>query len=105
MDEMIRQLSACPNGTPLQISWAGNVVIEGTVDTIYETDNGEEIGEERYQEFYACAVLVEKVVRNLSGSPLAVNTLIEVSIENQPSKIELADGTVIWENESKINHK
>lgn len=97
MDEMMRQISTFPNGTLLRIGWeSGKVVIEGILDTIYETDNGAEIDEEQYQEFYACAVLVEKVVRNLSDSPLAVNTLIEVSIENQPSKIELADGMVIW---------
>lgn len=52
--------------------------------------------EEQYQEFYACAVLVKRIVRNLSNSPLAVNSLTEVSVENPPSAIELADGTVIW---------
>ena len=103
MDEMMRQISAFPNGTLLRISWdSGKAVIEGILDTIYETDNGTEIDEEQYQEFYACAVLVQKVVRNLSGSPLAVNTLIEVSIENQPSKIELADGMVNGKNEAGI---
>lgn len=100
MDKMMQQLSTHPNGTFLRISWDfGKVVIEGTLDTIYETDNGAEMDEEHYQEFYACAVLVKRIVRNLSNSPLAVNSLnslTEVSVENLPSKIELVDETVIW---------
>lgn len=97
MNKMMRHLSTCPNGTFLRISWDfGKVVIEGTLDTIYETDNGAEMEEEQYQEFYACAVLIKRIVRNLSGGPLTVNSLIEVSVENPPSKIELVDGTVIW---------
>ena len=97
MDKMMQQLSTHPNGTFLRISWDfGKVVIEGTLDTIYETDNGAEMDGEQYQEFYACAVLVKRIVRNLSNSPLAVNSLTEVSVENPPSAIELADGTVIW---------
>lgn len=97
MDKMMQKISAYPNGTLLRISWdAGKVAIEGTLDTIYETDNGAEMEEEQYQEFYACAVLIKRIVRNLSGGPLTVNSLIEVSVENPPSKIELVDGTVIW---------
>ena len=96
MDKIMQQLSTHPNGTFLRISWDfGKVVIEGTLDTIYETDNGAEMDEEQYQEFYACAT-PERIVRNLSNSPLAVNSLTEVSVENPPSAIELADGTVIW---------
>lgn len=97
MNKMMRHLSTCPNGTFLRISWDfGKVAIEGIIDTIYETDNGAEDDEDQYQEFYACAVLVKNVIRNLSNRPLAENTLIEVSIENLPSKIELVDGTIIW---------
>ena len=97
MDKIMQQLSTHPNGTFLRISWDyGKVVIEGTLDTIYETDNGAEMDEEQYQDFYACAVFVKRIVRNLSNSPLAVNSLTEVSVENPPSAIELADGTVIW---------
>lgn len=98
MDKMMQKISAYPNGTLLQISWdSGRTAIEGIIDTIYETDNGAEMDKEQYREFYACAVLVKRIIRNRSSTPLAANTLIEVSIQNQPSKIKLADGTVIWE--------
>lgn len=97
MDEMMRKISAYPNGTILRISWdSGRVVIEGAIDTIYETDNGVEEDEKEYLEFYACAVFVKRIIKNLSNKPLVTNRLIEISIENPPSKIELADGTVIW---------
>lgn len=98
MDKMIRKISVYPNGTLLRISWdSGKAAIEGIIDTIYETDNSAEDDEDQYQEFYACAVFVKRIIRNLSSRPLTANMLIEISIQNQPSKIELADGTVIWE--------
>ena len=66
MDEMMQKISAYPNGTPLRISWdSGKAVIAGIIDTIYETDNGAEDDKDQYQEFYACAVLIKRIIRNL----------------------------------------
>lgn len=70
MDKMMQKISAYPNGTLLRISWdSGKTAIEGIIDTIYETDNGAEDDEDQYQEFYACAVLVKRIIRNRSSTP------------------------------------
>lgn len=99
MDEMIKKISVYPNGTFLKINWEyGKVIIEGIIDTIYETNNGLDEDEDGYQEFYACAVMIKKVINMLEGEKVNVNELIEISNENQPTSIELEDGTIIWEN-------
>ena len=98
MDEMLRKISNYPNGTFLKITWEyGNMVIEGVIDTIYKTDNGLDMDDKEYQEFYACAVMVKKVISNLKMEKLKMNQLIELSKANQPTSIELEDGTIIWE--------
>lgn len=98
MDEMLRKISKYPNGTFIKITWEyGNMAIEGVIDTIYETDNGLDMDDKEYQEFYACAVMVKKVISNLKMEKLKINQLIELSKENQPTSIALEDGTIIWE--------
>ena len=52
IDEMVRTLSQYPNGTFLRLSWdCESFVIDGILDTIYETDNGADEGSKEYQEF------------------------------------------------------
>lgn len=99
MDDMIKKISTYPNGTYLRLIWEyKKTIVEGVVDTIYETDNGLDENEEGYQEFYACAIKIIKVIGNLEKKKLDVNQLIEISKEMQPASIELKDGTIIWKN-------
>jgi hypothetical protein len=99
MDEMIEKISRYPNGTFLRISWeGGNLIIEGEIDTVYETDNGLEEDEDKYLEFYACTVTVKKIINNSIDKFVNIDDLVEVSIENPPTSIELGDGTLIWKN-------
>ena len=101
MDEMLEKISRYPNGTFLKISWEnGNLIIEGEIDTVYETDNGLDEDDDKYQEFYACTVTVHKVINNLTYKIINTDDLVEVSIENSPTRIELDDGTLIWEKSS-----
>lgn len=101
MDEMLEKISRYPNGTFLKISWEnGNLIIEGEIDTVYETDNGLDEDDDKYQEFYACTVTVNKVINNLTYKIINTDDLVEVSIENSPTRIELDDGTLIWEKSS-----
>ena len=96
-DEMMQVLSKYPNGTLLRFCWDyGVLVIDGTIDTIYETDNSADENSKEYQEFYACAIQIKRIIKNTTNKFLMVNSLVEVSINNQPTSIELSDGAVIW---------
>ena len=101
MDDMIKKISVYPNGSYLRLIWDyKKTIVEGVIDTIYETDNGLDENDKGYQEFYACAIKIIKVVRNLDGKELDINQLIEISREKQPTSIELKDGTIVWEKPS-----
>lgn len=98
MDEMMKQISKYPNGTHLRVEWQyGQLVLEGTIDTIYESDNGLE--EEGYKEFYACAFRIEKILNNHINKSFLLNSLIEISIENEPTVITLKDGCILWKKD------
>lgn len=98
MDEMIQEISKYANGTYLEVVWDyGELVMSGIIDTIYETNHGFD-EEDDYKEFYACAFRIENIITNKKGKVFEVDTLIELSIENQPTQIHLQDGTIIWRN-------
>lgn len=100
MDEMIQKLSIYPNETFLRmILDNGKTIIDGTIDTIYETDNGKEEDTEEYEEFYACAFRVKKIIKHLGKDKLGINQLIEISKFNPPISIALKDGTIIWKRQ------
>lgn len=97
MDDMMRKVNEYPNGTFLRIIWAsGEFIVEGLIDTIYETDNGMDLEDEGYREYYACAVMAKKVIYHTEPFTPASDRLMELSVNNQPSSIELKDRTVIW---------
>ncbi len=97
MDEMMKEISQYSNGTYLRVEWeCGQLVLEGKIDTIYESDNGLEEDDDGYKEFYACAFRVEKIISNENNKSIVLNSLIEISIENQPTKITLKDGNILW---------
>ena len=97
MDELIRAINRYPNGTILIIETGNGCSIKGSIDTIYETDNGIEPEESSYKEYYACVFKVFEI-SNISDSCIDVRMgcLIEISMENPPKKLSLEDGKVIW---------
>ena len=97
MDEMMKAINKYANGTYLKVEWEnGQLVLEGKIDTIYESNNGLEEDENGYKEFYACAFSVENIVNNLKECHIDIGGLIEISIENEPTLITLEDGSIIW---------
>ncbi len=100
MDRMMKAISKYPNGTYLKIEWGKNEpVIEGKIDTIYESNNGWEEDDVQYREFYACALRIKRINGDFKRSKYAINDLIEISIENQPTCISLYDGSVVWKRD------
>jgi hypothetical protein len=98
MDEFIKVLNHYPNGTKLIIEWKDGLRIKGLLDTIYETDNGLELEDEGYDEYFACALKILSIENNPSGKVFSENTLLEVSKQNKPNKIFLENGVLIWQD-------
>lgn len=98
MDEFIEVLNDYPNGTRLIIEWKNGLRIKGLLDTIYETDNGLELEDENYEEYFACALEILSIENNSSRNALNENTLLEISKKNKPNKIFLENGVLIWQD-------
>lgn len=97
MDDMMRAISQYPNGTYLKLEWAHEgLILGGTIDTIYETDNGKIEGTSSYREYYACAFRIKNVFENPNNSVYPTGSLIEISPDTAPTSIALEDGTIVW---------
>ncbi|MGX1981938.1 hypothetical protein [Thermolongibacillus altinsuensis] len=96
MDKFIKVLNHYPNGTKLIIEWKGGLRIKGLLDTIYETDNGLELEDEDYDEYFACTLKILSIENNPFGNVLSENNLLEVSKHDKPNKIFLENGVLIW---------
>lgn len=80
MDEMMKVISRYVNETYLKVEWEnGQLVLEGKIDTIYESNNGLDEEEDGYKEFYARVFRIEKILKNSSFKVYDINVLIEIS--------------------------
>jgi hypothetical protein len=97
MDEMMKVITQYPNGTGVRVEWgSGDLRVEGVIDTVYETNNGQSQHAAQYKEFYACLLRVELVMENKIHKDCTAGSLLEISPANAPSRIALQDGTIIW---------
>lgn len=98
--DVVSVLNRYPNGTRLRIVLEeGRIILEGVIDTIYETCNNLDDNDGRCVEYYACAFMITRVAKNFSTTKFEEDTLLELSKYNEPLQIELQDGTVIWEKQ------
>lgn len=73
-------------------------MVWGRLDTIYETDNGLELDDDGYEEYYACAIEVLSILSNSDGKNFRVGQLIEISSkEPHLCKVRLENGEIVWE--------
>lgn len=97
MNDLLMVLSKYPNGTYLKLAWPHEgLILGGTIETIYETDNGKMEGTSLYQEYYACAFRVKKSIQNTGTLSYPYNTLLEISADTAPAMISLEDDSIIW---------
>lgn len=99
MDELLEKISKYPNGTRLIIELSKGIKIEAEIDTIYETDNGLDMDEAGYEEYYACVIKVIALRYNQQQiQNIKIGSLMEISMKNPPISICLKDGTIVWQN-------
>ena len=96
MDKMMKKICKFPNGTNLRVEWQyGELVLDGTIDKIYETDNGLD-EEDGFKEYYGCAFKINNIINNDTDKNFTENSLIETSVENEPTLIMSNEGIIIW---------
>lgn len=97
VDEMMHNLYKISGGTLLHIFWGNDLEILCKMDLKYESSNCLEEDDPNYKEFYACCVEIIKIIKSNDLFDKKEGDFIEVSIDNEPSRIELEDGTLVWE--------
>ncbi|CAI3543526.1 MAG: hypothetical protein KIC47_12635 [Clostridium sp.] len=97
MDELIKAIDKYENGTKLIYEFEDKGKILGETDTIYESDNGLDLDEEGYEEYYVAVVKVISILQHSDvAKDIKVNSLIEIFYKYPISGIELEDGSLIW---------
>ncbi len=92
----------------LRFEWSYGLIFEATIDTLSETDNGKELDEDGFEEYYACFIMVTKVIQipknyesiieKIFGAYIEVGTGYEISYHNAPNKIFSLTDDLLWEN-------
>ena len=98
MDELIKQIDKYPNGEKLKIKYKDGSVLEGIIDTIYETNNELDEDDINYQEYYACAFLIVNVIYQ-PEEKYTKGHLIEINKFNSPCLILDNNDKIVWREE------
>lgn len=98
MDSLIKAINQYPNGTQLIVEWPNGCTVLGEIDTIYDSDDEEETGE-NYKVIYVCVFQVVDILgQSTEKEHFEKGDLIEVSMKNPPLKVLTVNGKVIWRN-------
>ena len=63
MDSLIKAINQYPNGTQLIVEWPNGCIVLGEIDTIYDSDDEEETGE-NYKVIYVCVFQVVDILNH-----------------------------------------
>ena len=120
MDEMMRRVFREPGDTLLRVEWKDlGLMLEGVIDTCYESCNCLEEDDPDYKEYYACTLRITRMLQCPANFPKQAGDLIEISIDRQcltsagrgneapffldpPTEIRREDGTLVWSGEKTI---
>lgn len=88
------------------IRWNDGTEIKAQIDTFYETDNGLELDDKDFEEYYGCAIIITEVInlpnyiKNSIHYPekgeIKNGAYVEISYHNTPEIISSNDGEIIW---------
>jgi len=98
---MIDALYNSGSKTELTVYWPNGLIIKGFSDGISETDNCLDEDDPDYKEYYMCVIKITDIVRlpNQGTFNEKVGDLLEVSVLNEPIKIEEKGKSVIWKKQ------
>lgn len=97
---MMDVLSGYNRETILTVYWPNGIIIDGFVDTMSETCTCElEEDDPNYKEYYMCVLEITDIVELPKGIILneKVGDLMELSVLNEPLRIEVKGNDIIWQ--------
>ena len=101
LDGFLRAIYMQPIGAVFNIEWESKLRIVARLLSLYESENGLELDDPAYEEYYSSAVTILQILEQGPEHPgFEVGDSIEVNKQNPPSRIMLENGEVIWEIDS-----
>ena len=97
MDELIKAIDKYENGTKLIYEFEDGGKILGETDTIYESDNGLDLEDEGYEEYYVAIIKVISIIQDSDVTKdIQLNSLMEIFYKSPINRIKLENGSLIW---------
>lgn len=81
------------------ILYQDNTEIKAVYDTDFESDNGLDLEEYGYEEYWACVFKLKEVLRYGNSIPCHIGGLFELNYKNFPDVIKSSTGKVVVKNE------
>ena len=80
------------------LKYSDNAVLKVVFDTSYESDNGLDLDEKGYEEYWAIAFELKEIVKEGKSVPCKVGELFEVNYKNFPYIIKSSTGEIVVRN-------
>jgi hypothetical protein len=105
-DSLIKALNLINKKDILIIEWNSGFKISGTVDTIFETNNGVEENDTEYLEYYEAVIKVHELLSHpRNGEGLVYRWFINGNSSyiglslyyDPPEKITFTNGNLVWQ--------
>lgn len=85
-------------GVVYSIQYTDGTEIKAIYDTDFESDNGLDLDEEGYEEYWGVAFELKEIVKEGNSVPCKVGELFEVNYKNFPYIIKSGDGEIVVKN-------
>lgn len=85
-------------GKEFIFEYIDKTIIKAIYNTSFESDNGLDLDEEGYEEYWACAFELKKILKHGNSVPCKVGELFELNYRNFPKVIKNSVGEIIVEN-------
>ena len=97
MDELIKAIDKYENGSKLIYEFEDGGKVLGETDTIYESDNGLDLEDEEYEEYYAAIIKVISIIQDSDVTKdIQINGFMEIFYKCPINRIKLEDVSFIW---------
>ena len=80
------------------LEYNDSTVLKVAFDTSYESDNGLDLDEEGYEEYWGVAFELKEIVKEGNSVPCKIGELFEVNYKNFPYIIKSGDGEIVVKN-------
>lgn len=92
------------NNSEFIFLYSSTLILDVLVENFFETDNGEDIESDNYEEYNAFVIEVKMIIID-DNNEYKVGELFELNYKNFPIKIKTLDGRTIYQDKNQEKSK